>query len=248
MSYYDYRAGKKRIDEILNARMPIEASAKLPSTDNLTFENAYNSWISALFVDIRNSTELFADDDREQTAKIVRSFTSEIIEILRDDPLLREIGIRGDCVYAIYTTPKQTDLYEVHNKAAYVNSFIKMLNRILRNHGLGTIRAGIGLAAGDDHIIKAGRKGVGINSTVCIGDAVSKASKLSGFGDKNGISRIVMSSMFYSNLVDVYKEQRPDSGFETWYHTSNSLPYWGTRHGSVIITDMDNWVDAGMTD
>ena len=69
MTYYDYRAGKKRIDEILNARMPIQASSKLPSTDNLTFENAYNSWISALFVDIRNSTELFADDDREQTAK-----------------------------------------------------------------------------------------------------------------------------------------------------------------------------------
>lgn len=164
MTYYDYRAGKKRIDEILNARMPIQASSKLPSTDNLTFENAYNSWISALFVDIRNSTELFADDDREQTAKIIRSFTSEIIEILRDDPLLREIGIRGDCVYAIYTTPKKTDLYEVHNKAAYVNSFIAMLNRILRNHGLDTIRAGIGLAVGDDHIIKAGRKGVGINS------------------------------------------------------------------------------------
>ena len=105
MTHYDYRAGKKRIDEILDARMPIETSSELPSTDNLTFENAYYSWISALFVDIRNSTELFADGDREQTAKIVRSFTSEIIEILRDDPLRREIGIRGDCVYAIYTTP-----------------------------------------------------------------------------------------------------------------------------------------------
>ena len=56
MTHYDYRAGKKRIDEILDARMPIETSLKLPSTDNLTFENAYNSWISALFVDIRNST------------------------------------------------------------------------------------------------------------------------------------------------------------------------------------------------
>ena len=246
MTYYDYRAGKKRIDDILNARMPIQASSKLPSTDNLTFENAYNSWISALFVDIRNSTELFADDDREQTAKIIRSFTSEIIEILRNDSLLREIGIRGDCVYAIYTTPKQANLYEVHNKAAYVNSFITMLNRILCNHGLDTIRAGIGLAVGDDHIIKAGRKGVSINSTVWIGDAVSKASKLSGFGDKNGISRIVMSSLFYSNLVDVYKEQRPDSGFETWYHTSNSLPYWGTRHGNVIISDMNDWINSGM--
>ena len=204
MTYYDYRAGKKRIDEILNARMPIEASAKLPSTDNLTFENAYNSWISALFVDIRNSTKLFADDDREQTAKIIRSFTSEIIEILRDDPYLREIGIRGDCVYAIYITPKQADLYQVHNKAAYVNSFITMLNRILCNHGLGTIRAGIGLAVGDDHIIKAGRKGVGINSTVWIGDAVAKASKLSSYGDNNGISRIVMNSIFFIQIWPIF--------------------------------------------
>lgn len=248
MTYSEYRAGKKMIDEILNARMPIQASSKLPSTDNLTFENAYNSWISALFVDIRNSTELFADDDREQTAKIIRSFTSEIIEILRDDPLLREIGIRGDCVYAIYTTPKQAYLYEVHNKAAYVNSFITMLNRILCNHGLDIIRAGIGLAVGDDHIIKAGRKGVGINSTVWIGDAVAKASKLSSYVDKNGISRIVMNSIFYSNLADIYKNKYPEKGFESWYSTNSYLPYFGSRHGSVIISDMNYWVNSGMID
>ena len=248
MTHYDYRAGKKRIDDILNAHMPIEASSKLPSTDNLTFENAYNSWISALFVDIRNSTELFANDDREQTAKIVRSFTSEIIEILRDDPLLREIGIRGDCVYAIYTTPNKDDIFEVHYKAAYINTFIAMLNKILRNHGLNTIKAGIGLAAGHDHIIKAGRKGVGINSTVWIGDAVAKASKLSGHGDKNGISRIVMNSIFYSNLADDYKNKYPGKGFESWYSISGSLPYSGSRHGSVIISDMNDWVTGGMVD
>lgn len=248
MKYYDYRAGKKRIDEILNARMPIEASAKLPSTDNLTFENAYNSWISALFVDIRNSTELFADDDREQTAKIVRSFTSEIIEILRDDPHLREIGIRGDCVYAIYTTSGKNDIFDVHHKAAYINTFIAMLNKILRNHGLDTIRAGIGLAAGHDHIIKAGRKGVGINSTIWIGDAVAKASKLSSYGDKNGFSRIVMNNIFYSNLADVYKNKYPEKDFESWYSTNSSLPYFGSRHGSVIISDMNDWVNSGMID
>ena len=248
MTHYDYRAGKKRIDEILDARMPIETSSELPSTDNLTFENAYHSWISALFVDIRNSTELFADDDREQTAKIVRSFTSEIIEILRDDPLRREIGIRGDCVYAIYTTPDKDDIFDVHHKAAYINTFIAMLNKILRNHGLNTIRAGIGLAAGHDHIIKAGRKGVGINSTVWIGDAVAKASKLSGYGDKNGISRIVMNSVFYSNLADVYEKKYPEKGFGSWYDTSGALPYSGSRHGSVIMSDMNNWVNNGMVD
>lgn len=59
------------------------------------------------FVDIRESSKLFTDKDKEKVAKIIRSFTSEIIEILREDDNLREIGIRGDCVYAIYTTPKK---------------------------------------------------------------------------------------------------------------------------------------------
>lgn len=34
-----------------------------------------------------------------------KKFYLEVIEILRVDENLREIGIRGDCVYAIYTTP-----------------------------------------------------------------------------------------------------------------------------------------------
>lgn len=132
--------------------------------------------------------------------------------------------------------------------AAYINTFIAMLNKILRNHGLDTIRAGIGLAAGHDHIIKAGRKGVGINSTVWIGDAVAKASKLSSYGDKNGFSRIVMNSIFYSNLADVYKNKYPEKDFESWYSTNSSLPYFGSRHGSVIISDMNDWVNSGMID
>lgn len=39
----------------------------------------------------------------------MKSFTSELIEILRKNDNLRDIGIRGDCIYAIYTTPKETD-------------------------------------------------------------------------------------------------------------------------------------------
>lgn len=132
--------------------------------------------------------------------------------------------------------------------AAYINTFIAMLNKILRNHGLDTIRAGIGLAAGHDHIIKAGRKGVGINSTVWIGDAVAKASKLSSYGDKNGFSRIVMNNICYSNLADVYKNKYPEKDFESWYSTNSSLPYFGSRHGSVIISGMNDWVNSGMID
>lgn len=102
MSVYDYKQGKNRVESIFDNYMEIEEKDRLPSDENFTFENGYLSWVTAIFVDIRDSTSLFANND-EPTAKVVRAFTSEIIEILRNDENIREIGIRGDCVYAIYT-------------------------------------------------------------------------------------------------------------------------------------------------
>lgn len=104
---YDYKAGKKRVEDILDSDLEVIESPRLPKGDEFTFSNAYKSWIMAIFVDIRDSTTLMSNSDQAYVAKVVRSFTSEIIEILREDDRLREIGIRGDCVYAIFTTPKK---------------------------------------------------------------------------------------------------------------------------------------------
>lgn len=116
MADYDYKAGKQRLEEILDNDMEVVEQDKLPNDDDFTFTNGYYSWVSAIFVDMRDSTELCADEDKEKLAKVFRSFSSEIIEILRDDDNLREIGMRGDCVYAVYTNPKQADVYETANK------------------------------------------------------------------------------------------------------------------------------------
>lgn len=76
------------------------------SESEFTYENGIKTWVGALFVDIVNSSRLFQYAN-EDTARIIRSFCSEIISILKDDDNYREIGIRGDCVYCIYTTPYQ---------------------------------------------------------------------------------------------------------------------------------------------
>lgn len=245
---YDYKEGKKRIESILANKMEIVESGKLPAGDNFTFENAYYSWVMSIFVDIRNSTELMERVDQEYVAKVVRSFTSEIIEILRGDDREREIGIRGDCVYAIYTTPKKSDIYEIFNKAVWINTYIKMLNSLLVKHGYEEIEAGIGVALGQDHVIKAGRKGVGINSTVWMGDAVSKAAKLSDYGSKVVTGRIVITSLVYSNIIDLYKEKYPEENTESWFHESASLPYTNAKYCSIVMSDMDKWIDDGMPD
>lgn len=241
--HYDYRAGKKRIDEILDSGMAVIEKNRLPKNDELTFDNSYLSWISAIFIDIRESMELMARDDQEYVAKIVRCFTSELIEILRGEDNLREIGIRGDCVYAVYTTPKKRDIDNVFDLAVWCNTYLNMLNAVLRKRGLDTLRAGIGLGVGHDHVIKAGRKGVDINAHVWMGKAVSTVSKLSGYGQKDHRQRIWMSSLFYNNIIDIEVERNSEA--KSWFSKSSGEPY-GCYQCDVIMPELEEWISNGM--
>lgn len=157
--------------------------------------------MSGIFLDIRDSSKLFADENKEKVSKIERAFSSEIIEILRNDENLREIGIRGDCVYAIYTTPTTDDIYEVADKTFYINTYMKMLNKLLSACSLPKIKVGIGMSTAKELVVKAGRKDVGINSKVWIGKAITRAAKFSSIGNKDDNSSLVYSSCSYINFI-----------------------------------------------
>lgn len=237
MSVYDYKQGKNRVESILDNHMEIEEKNRLPSDSNFTFENGYLSWVTAIFVDIRDSTELFSKND-ESTAKIVRSFTSEIIEILRAADNLREIGIRGDCVYAIYTTPNLTDELECANKTFEVNTFINMFNKLIEIRGGNKIRVGIGMATDKELVIKAGRKGVDINNKVWIGKAVTMASKLSSYGDKDGYPRLFYSTSSYNNFIEELENQNIEA--KSWF---NQIGHLNAYYANVIKADFNNWIN-----
>jgi len=247
--FYDYKTGKKRVLGILNDTNDISEVDRIPSDQEFTYENGYYGWVASVFVDIRKSTELFVDNRKTSTAKIIRAFTSEIIEILRDDGNLREIGIRGDCVYAIYTTPQKKDIYELACKAFCVNTFLKMLNTLLNKKKMKTIQAGIGLAVNQDLVIKAGRKQSGINSKVWIGKAVTYASKLSNIAnsDKNH-NGILMTSCFYNNIIELLIDSVPNNNIKTWF-TSYCDSGVGDFYGcNIVMSDFDSWVTGGMED
>ena len=134
MANYDYKAGKQRLSEILDNKMEVIEQSELPNDDSFTFSNGYFSWVSAIFIDMRGSTALCADEDKERLSKVFRCFSSELIEILRTDDNLREIGIRGDCIYAVYTTPTKDTVYEIADRCFWANTFMKMLNKMLSNN------------------------------------------------------------------------------------------------------------------
>ncbi|EFD81077.1 MULTISPECIES: adenylate/guanylate cyclase domain-containing protein [Fusobacterium] len=246
MASYDYKNGKSRIEEILNNKMEIIEKEKVPKDDNFTFDNGYYSWVSAIFVDIRESSKLFTDKDKEKVAKIIRSFTSEIIEILREDDNLREIGIRGDCVYAIYTTPNQSDTYEIAEKTFFINTFMEMLNILLEEKSYPTIKVGIGMSTAQELVVKAGRKNVSINSKVWIGDAVTKASNLSSLGNKDGVLPIVFSELSYINFIEKLVENTSNDDPKSWFKKYSTNEYGIYYSANIIKNGFYNWIKNGM--
>ena len=244
---YDYKEGKKRIEAILDNDLTIIEKNELPNDDNFTFENGYYSLVTAIFVDIRNSTELFNEDDKEKVSKIIRCFTSEIIEILRDSDNLREIGIRGDCVYAIYTTPLKKDTYSIVEKTFYVNTLLKMLNKLYNNNGWDGISAGIGISTARELVVKAGRKGIGINNKVWIGDAVTKASNLSSLGSNGTYKSIILSNCTYINTINAMIKDNGEKA-KSWFTEHYSLDFGTFYDASLLISGFDNWIESGMKD
>lgn len=240
---YDYKDSKANIINVLNTSTKVKNCEKIPLKDSeFTYENGIISLTSAIFIDIKNSTELFKNHD-EKLARLMRAFTSEIIEILQENKNCRQIGIRGDCVYGIYTTPREQDIYNIFIIGIRLNTFMKMFNKIIVNHGYKSITVGIGLGCDEELIIKAGRSGTGINEKIWIGKAIIDASNLSSITNRNGFRSIGISQTFYEkikNFADVEKSFSKSSSQD--FYNKKQFFYQGDR----VLKKMNQWIDSGM--
>lgn len=238
---YDINKSKETIISILNSPTKIVKKEKIPASDGeFTYSNGIKTWVGALFVDIVDSSKLFANAN-EDTARIMRSFCSEIIAILKDDPNYREIGIRGDCVYCIYTTQYQGDLVDIFRHAYRINSFMEMLNKLLRQNGYAQIRAGIGLGCDEELIIKAGQSGSGINDRIWIGKAVVDAAHLSDKANRNGIRPIAMSPIFYNNISEhLFIENEK---YRDWIVPNSQYGVTEFYHCQITEIGFSDWIE-----
>lgn len=231
---YDQLASYSRIDAILDAPSDAyEEVDNLPDRDQLTFTNGYYANCTALFIDIRESSTLPNDYKRPVLAKIYRAFISEMVAILNCDQYVREINIVGDCVWAVYRTPRKSDIDDVFGLAYTANSLTQVLNCKMSKRGYKrSLRFGIGIAYGRALMIKAGYSGSGINDVVYMGDVVNHAAKLAARGSKGMLDpTIFVSESVYINLNE--KNQG----------LLRRIDYIPTYGGDVIETGMQQWYD-----
>lgn len=238
---YNYRDGRSNIINILKTKTDVINSSGIPKDDgSFTYKNAYLTWTSAIFIDIKDSSKLFDTKD-EKLARLMRAFTSEIISIFQGLDNYRQIGIRGDCVYAIYDTIYKKDIYDIFSVACELNTFMKMFNKIIVEQGYSPIMVGIGLGCDEELIIKAGKTGTGINDKIWIGKAVVDASNLSGEANRNGMEPIAMSSVFYNNVINLLIEE--NKKYKEWikyFHTKSCY------HCNIIQKRFNEWIENGM--
>jgi class 3 adenylate cyclase len=229
---YEYLDGAKRIREILNqSDLDYQEKDSLPSRDDLTFKNGFYSYCSALFIDIRKSSELPNKHTRPVLARLYRAFVSEMVAVFSGDVYVREVNIVGDCVWAVYNTPRQTDIDDVFGRAYTANSMVNILNKELTKRGISNIEVGIGMSYGRALMVKAGYEGSGMNDVVYMGDVVNQAAKLAAQGNKTYSDRTFMvGDILYSNLKDDNK------ALLAW---SSTRQCW---HGDVVRTDIDAWM------
>lgn len=201
---YDFNSSLSRIDEILDASNDsFKESDSIVNRENLTYKNGFYVYCTALFVDIRDSSNMTDAHKRPVLAKIYRSFISEMVALMNGHDTCREVNINGDCVWCVCETKYKTDIDGVFSLAAKACSLVDILNYKLKIKNYQTYQVGVGIDYGRALMIKAGNDGSAIDDVVWMGDVVNQACHLcneanSGFFDK----RIFLSNIIYDNLND----------------------------------------------
>ena len=172
----------------------------------------------------------------------MRAFTSEVIAILSQDDKQYQIGIRGDCVYGIYSSNSKKDDVTVFDYACDINTFIKMFNSLSQNYGYKEISVGIGVGSGHDLIIKAGKARAGINDKIYIGDALVYASNLCNIASTQQYNPIAIDSNVYKNVVEAHPEYSKWLKFARNYSCVPNEFY----HCKMITSGFNKWIEGGM--
>ena len=235
---YNYEDSFDRLDTILDeSDTSFPEVDEIPSRDKLTYSNGYYVNCSALFVDIRGSSQLPDKHKRPTLAKIYRSYISEVIAIMNGNTDCSEIRIEGDCVSGIYNFPKQYQINGLFSDAAKICSLIMTLNYKFKKRDITEIEIGIGIDYGRALMIKSGYNGSGLNEVVWMGNVVNGASNLCGKANKGwGDEGVFVSDAIFSNLNE------HNQGLLSKNHDHDCY------HGSIINLDMDKWFEDNCKD
>jgi class 3 adenylate cyclase len=198
---------KDKVKAILNEKFEVTEVTYVPKIDDskLTFGNTGLRFTgSALFIDLRGSTNVLNNHDRVTVAKLHMAFFHTIVKIANDnDGNVRSfngdsalIFFQGNYKETLSTAVKcaMQIKYMIDNNEGGINELLKKYTKL---------NFGIGVDHGNILCTKVGIGGEHNRDIFWIGNAVNKSTIL---GDNSqSPNHISISSYVYNNLVDYAK-------------------------------------------
>lgn len=228
-----------RLREILDAQAgAYEELDYIPDRARLTYTNGFYVNCTAVFIDIRGSSNLPSLHTTPVLGKIYRAYISECVALLNTYRQCKEIFIAGDCVSGIFDTPLNEDVVAALLAAASLNSLIAHLNYRLEIKGYTAISCGIGISYGRALMLKSGYNGSGVNDVVWMGNVVNDASNLCHQGNKGGRSPVQVATAVYQKQEQRIKNLLVPVGGNIFYAT-------GITHyeGDICNIGMRDWLN-----
>lgn len=225
-----------RIADILDGGASFEDADRIPGSAALTYQNGFYVECTAIFIDIRGSSQLGEKYAQRRTlGKLYRAYVSECVAVLNGSARCSQVFIQGDCVSAVFDTANRQAVNEVFALVASLNSVVKLLNYRLARREHATIEVGIGIDTGRALMLKAGFSGSGINDVIWMGDVLNRASHLCHAANKGG-RKVIQLSKAVLDLLDQPAMTVDGKPFVE--------QYWG------VVLSPDGWecdvVNAGM--
>lgn len=197
---FDIDSSVSRIDNYLVRAVDTEMVSDIPSRTDFSYDNGYYVNCCAIFIDMRDSSDLTDEISKNRAARIYRSFVSEMTAIMQSYSNCKEINFAGDCVSGIFDAKTSDNILDVFMCVASLNSQMMLLNDRLKLHEFPEIQAGIGVSYGQAFVVMSGYKGSGLKDLVWTGDVVNSASHVCNQAGKDGYDYIIATPEFYERL------------------------------------------------
>ncbi len=193
--------------EIYEKGFEVSHAKPLPPIEKHELTDVYELMVTALFVDIVDSTPWLRSAD-ERYMKFLQILVSEVQNLFFGCPNVLETGVRGDCLYCIVESERVKPFGLLVQKALLIFLVVDDLNKRIQQVGLPKLRIGVGVGVGPVKVMRVGRNDGSDWARVWCGGAVIDACHLANEAGRGEVlQQILMSKEVYDYLPAELKNE-----------------------------------------
>lgn len=204
---FDFDATIKQLDKVLASDGDsVKKFSHIPTLDEMGDMDYYIANCSIVFARVR----IKASIESEPRGKVVsfrqrECFYRILTKLFQEHPKCVDFIFHDDEIACIVDTPFKTDIHQLFEKMAKLNSMLSILDQKSQHAGLEPMEWGIGAHYGET-FVTVQRYNAGNPNFTWSGYTYNYAHFLCEKAIENSQRPIISSEVFYKNLKDEYKE------------------------------------------